>query len=77
MRAGDGMVFWTQYLGVMRRGCPGSLILIKMRERTTIARAPGPGPLRTEEWLEVGRPILEGKKIILHTDSAQGVLGGV
>eukprot|EP00971_Amphidinium_carterae_P043947 864784-Amphidinium_carterae.1 len=55
----------------MRRGCPESLILVKMRDRTTIARAPGPGPLRTEEWLEVGRPILEGKRVILHTDSAK------
>eukprot|EP00971_Amphidinium_carterae_P026917 530839-Amphidinium_carterae.1 len=68
---GKGMVKWSQYLGVMRRGCPETLILIKMRDRTTIARAPGPGPLRTEEWLEVGRPILEGKYVILHTDSAK------
>eukprot|EP00971_Amphidinium_carterae_P037471 736828-Amphidinium_carterae.2 len=37
----------------------------------TIARAPGPRPLRTEEWLDVGRPLLEDKRIILHTDSAK------
>eukprot|EP00971_Amphidinium_carterae_P260900 5175913-Amphidinium_carterae.1 len=42
-----------------------------MRDRQTISRAPGPGPLRKEEWLEVGRPILEDKRIILHTDSAK------
>eukprot|EP00971_Amphidinium_carterae_P338167 6475378-Amphidinium_carterae.1 len=70
-RVGQGTVKWTQYLGIMRRGCPESLILVKMRDRTTIARAPGPGPLRTEEWLEVGRPLLEDKHIILHTDSAR------
>eukprot|EP00971_Amphidinium_carterae_P098527 1948445-Amphidinium_carterae.1 len=29
---GGGQVVWTQYLGVIRRGCPETLILIKMRD---------------------------------------------
>eukprot|EP00971_Amphidinium_carterae_P325807 6456264-Amphidinium_carterae.1 len=41
----------------------------QVRDGTAIARAPGPGRLRTEEWLEIGRPILEGRHIILHTDT--------
>eukprot|EP00971_Amphidinium_carterae_P061414 1216015-Amphidinium_carterae.2 len=43
----------------------------EVEDRTTIARALGPGPLRIEEWLEIGRPFLEGRHIILHTDSAK------
>eukprot|EP00971_Amphidinium_carterae_P328574 6460525-Amphidinium_carterae.1 len=38
--AGDGHVTWCQYLGVVRRGFPQTLILIKLRDRTTIRRAP-------------------------------------
>eukprot|EP00971_Amphidinium_carterae_P129098 2557279-Amphidinium_carterae.1 len=42
-----------------------------MRDRTTTSRAAGTGPLRTQEWLAAGRPLLEDKRIILHTDSAK------
>eukprot|EP00971_Amphidinium_carterae_P282581 5609941-Amphidinium_carterae.1 len=70
-KAGEGMVKWTQVCGHYAQS--QSLILVGMRDRTTIgiARAPGPGPLRTEEWFDVGRPLLEDKRIILHTDSAK------
>eukprot|EP00971_Amphidinium_carterae_P241216 4789442-Amphidinium_carterae.1 len=61
----------TRQVGVIRRGCPEALILVKLRECQTIARAPGPGPLRKEKWMEVGKPIPEVKRIILHTDSAK------
>eukprot|EP00971_Amphidinium_carterae_P174520 3459572-Amphidinium_carterae.1 len=41
------------------------------RTATTIARATGPGLLRTEKWFEVERPLLEGRRVILHTNRAK------
>eukprot|EP00971_Amphidinium_carterae_P077943 1541969-Amphidinium_carterae.1 len=70
-RAVDGGVTWTQYLGMVRRGAPDSLIMIKLPDRVTSKRAPGPGPLLKDDWLPIAEQFLSGKDVVLNTDSAR------
>ena len=64
-------VVWAQYLGLVQRGRPESLILVRLPDRTTGTRAPGPGPLRKRDWEPLYKQYIDGRKIILHTDSAR------
>ena len=65
-------VVWTQYLGIMRRGHPHTLVLVKMPDRCTPKRAPGPGPLQVKVWQEISSKYLGGgQQLILHTDAAR------
>eukprot|EP00971_Amphidinium_carterae_P316976 6301342-Amphidinium_carterae.1 len=41
-------VEWTQYWGVMRRGAPHSLKLVKLPSRVTPRRAPRPGHIKLD-----------------------------
>eukprot|EP00971_Amphidinium_carterae_P213293 4233124-Amphidinium_carterae.1 len=62
---------WTEYLGIVRRGYPNTLVLLELESRETKRRAPGPGPLRKEEWLKIGADWIADQKVILHSDSAK------
>ena len=64
-------VVWAQYLGLVQRGRPESLILVRLPDRTTGIRAPGPGPLRKRDWEPIFNRYVRGRNIILHTDSAR------
>ena len=62
---------WDSYLGLMVRGRPETLVLIYLGARRTRIRSPGPGPLTRELWIPIAAKWLQGKKVILLTDSAR------
>jgi len=67
----DKVLAWENWLGLAKRGFPASLVLVRLRSRLTVARAPGPGPITEDEWRPIGEKFLAGKKIVLHSDSAR------
>ena len=65
-------ISWVQYLGIIRRGHPATLILVPLPIRSTVRRAPGPGPILRSVWEEIaGKYVRDKGNIILHTDSAR------
>ena len=63
---------WVQYLGIVRPGHPATLILVPLPVRTTVRRAPGPGPILKSVWQEIANKYVQDKgNIIIHTDSAR------
>ena len=62
---------WEQWLGIVARGKPSSLVLIRLFSTATCKRAPGPGAVKKESWLKVANAWLKNRNIILHTDSAR------
>ena len=67
----DNPMAWISYVGMVKRGDPGSLKLIKLPIRKTKARAPGPGPITLKLWRPIAKQYLAGRSLILHTDSAR------
>ena len=67
-------VEWIQFLGLMRRGSPETLVLVQLPPRKTGLRAPGPGPLRQQDWLPIANQFLKNQHAVLHTDSARAYL---
>ena len=65
------VVSWENWLGLVKRGFPKSLVLVRLRTRLTTVRAPGPGPIPEDEWRSIGQRFLAGRKIVMHTDSAR------
>ena len=61
---------WKQWAGLVARGRPDSLVLVRLKPPSTTSRAPGPGAIRKVEWQPIAQKGLTGKKVILHTDSA-------
>eukprot|EP00971_Amphidinium_carterae_P350891 6491793-Amphidinium_carterae.1 len=57
-------VTWVSYVGLVARGRPQSLPL-------SVARAPGPGPVRLDDWIPLTDCFAPGDPIIMHTDSAK------
>eukprot|EP00971_Amphidinium_carterae_P038455 756376-Amphidinium_carterae.1 len=45
--------------------------MIKLPDRVTSKRAPGPGPLLKDDWLPIAEQFLSGKNVVLNTDSAR------
>eukprot|EP00439_Symbiodinium_sp_Y106_P073603 s56_g13.t3 len=62
---------WEQWLGMVARGKPSSLVLIRLPCVTTRKRAPGPGAIKKVHWTKIAKTWLKGRNIILHTDSAR------
>ncbi|CAJ1374532.1 unnamed protein product [Effrenium voratum] len=63
-------ILWEQWAGIVARGKPQTL-LHRLNPPATKARAPGPGAIRKVDWTPLARKHLQGKSIILHTDSAR------
>ena len=70
---GGKVVRWIQYLGLMRRGSPETLVLIQLPARSTTSKAPGPGPLVKKVWAPIAAKYLQGQQVVLHTDSAKSL----
>ena len=68
------IVKWIQYIGLMRRGSPETLVLLQLPPRRTTSKAPGPGPLLKSVWSPIAEKFLRGQQVILHTDSAKAYL---
>ena len=64
-------VKWEQWLGLVERGRPESLILHRLNPPETVKRAPGPGAVRKTEWLPLANKYLKDRAVIFHTDSAR------
>ena len=67
----EGKVKWEQWGGVVQRGRPATLVLSRLHPNVTVKRAPGPGPIKLEEWMPFATNRLRGKQVILHTDGAR------
>eukprot|EP00971_Amphidinium_carterae_P068034 1346602-Amphidinium_carterae.2 len=66
-RAVDGGISWIQYIGLVRRGAPETLILLKLPERVTVKRAPGAGPLLLSDWLPIADSYKRPIDAVIHT----------
>ena len=64
-------VRWEQWLGLVQRGRPESLILERLNPPPSEVRAPGPGAVRKVEWLPLAKKHLQGNHVIFHTDAAR------
>jgi hypothetical protein len=64
-------VEWEQWLGIVQRGKPESLVLHRLKPVRTVRRARGPGAVRKVEWQPLAQHWLKHRKVILHTDSAK------
>jgi hypothetical protein len=62
---------WEQWLGLVMRGKPKTLILSRLPSKLTTKRAPGPGPIKKLDWAPLAKKHMEGKKVVFHTDSAK------
>lgn len=72
-------VTWFQYCGMLTRGDRRSLVLEKMRVKSTWVKRRGkgkgsmvsPGPITKREWLPLAKRWFRMRKIILHCDGAR------
>ncbi|CAJ1462027.1 unnamed protein product [Effrenium voratum] len=64
-------IMWEQWCGIVQRGRPETLVLIKLKPKLTHRRAPGPGPIRKLEWTHIARKHLQDRKVVFHTDPAR------
>ena len=62
---------WEQWLGLVERGKPDTLVLKRMNAAETLGRPPGPGPIQKAQWQPVAEEMLIGRSVILHTDSVK------
>jgi hypothetical protein len=62
---------WEQWLGVVQRWKPETLVLHRLKPPRTVQRAPGPGAVRKVECRPFAQRWLQDRKVILHTDSAK------
>ena len=64
-------IVWEQWGGIVERGAPETLVLIRLKPAKTKRRAPGPGAIRKRDWTPIARRWLARRKVILHTDGAR------
>ena len=62
---------WEQWVGVVERGLPHTLLLYRLDKKATNKRAPGPRPISRAEWDPILKQRLIGRRLILHTDGAK------
>ena len=68
---------WSSYLGIIARGRPESLVLIRLPVKTTTKKAPGPGPLRLGTWRPIADKYLKDSHTIMHTDAARAYMAPI
>ena len=62
---------WEQWLGVVQRGKPETLVLHRLKPPRTVVRSPGPGAVRKIEWRPIAERWPKDRRVILHTDPAK------
>ena len=67
----EGYVNWEQWAGVLQRGSRKTLALFRLSPAQTSLRAPGPGPIRKEEWANFANVHLNDRRVCLHSDGAR------
>ena len=68
---------WEQWVGLVTRGKPESLVLLRLNPQFTTARAPGPGAIRKTEWKPIAKRWLKDTNVVLHSDSARSYKGKI
>ena len=58
-------------IGRTKRGCPQTLVLVKLNPAITVPRGPGPGAMRKVDWQPTAEKWLKDRRVILHSDSAK------
>ena len=69
--AGNVNTKWEQWGGLVERGRPSLLVLVKLNPILTKKRSPGPGPIRKRDWQPIAKKHIAGRKVILHSDRAR------
>ena len=64
-------VAWDQWAGIVERGCPQSLVLIRLETGRTDKRSPGPGAIKKVDWAAAAETHIAGRHVVLHTDGAK------
>lgn len=64
-------LLWEQWGGIVERGNPKSLMLMRLNPAATKRRAPGPGPIRKRDWKPIADKVLKNRKVVLSTDGAR------
>ena len=65
---------WSNYIGMIQRGLPSSLWIERLPDRFSSLKSPGPGPIQSKVWNEIAKQKVDGRGIILHSDSARAYL---
>ena len=73
-KVGKDKYKWSNFIGMIRRGSPSSLWLSRLPDRTTSFKAPGPGPIRSNDWVPIAKQMVADKGVILHGDSAKAYM---
>ena len=68
---GEEKMNWEQWGGVVQRGLPKTLALMKLNASLTKTRAPGPGAIKKTDWKPFAAKHLANRHVILHMDSAR------
>ena len=72
-------VTWYQYCGLLKRGDRRTLVLAKMKVKTTSVKLKGkgagstvsPGPITKAEWKKIADKYVKLRKVLLHCDGAR------
>ncbi|CAK0864051.1 unnamed protein product, partial [Prorocentrum cordatum] len=64
-------IIWEQRGGIVHRGNPRSLVLLKLKPEKAKRRAPGPGPIRKRDWAPKAPRWLKHRRVVLHADGAR------
>ena len=72
-------VTWYQYCGLLKRGDRRTLVLGKMKVKTTSVKLKGkgagstvsPGPITKAEWKKIADKYVKLRKVLLHCDGAR------
>ena len=65
---------WEQWLGVVQRWKPETLVLHRLKPPRTVQRAPGPGAVRKVECRPFAQRWLQDRKVILHTTLPRAIV---
>lgn len=58
----DSLVHWEQWAGLVARGRPESLVLVRLKPPRTTTRAPGPGAIRKVDWKPLADRLLKDRQ---------------
>ncbi|CAE8603513.1 unnamed protein product, partial [Polarella glacialis] len=67
----DEKIEWEQSGGVVERGNRQTLMLTRLKPKKTKQRAPGPGAMRSADWIPIAEKDLKNRNVVLRTDGAR------
>ena len=67
----DAQVEFEQWGGYQKRGSPEYLVMMQLKPKKIVIRAPGPGAIRMVDWEPFAKERLQDRNVILLTDGAR------